>query len=80
MKKIRRNAVKQMERILKNVSKIEYFNSENNYQGGKFAEGLTEKELRNTLFDLREGYALLFEKEDGSHVVRYAGRCRWELS
>lgn len=79
MMKIRKNAVKQMESILKAVTKVEYFTSENNYQGGKVAEGLTDKEIKFLIDDLKEGFAILFEKENGNHVVRYAGRCKWEL-
>lgn len=80
MKKIRRNATKQMENILKAVKRVEYFVHENNYQGGKYEEGFDAKEIKYLIDDLKEGYALLFEREDGTYLVRYAGKCKWELT
>lgn len=79
MKKIRRNATKQMEKILTSITEVEYFIHDNNYKGGKIEPGFDAKQIKFLIDDLKEGFALLFEKEDGGYMVRYAGRCRWEL-
>lgn len=78
-KQIRRNATKKIEGILNAVKEVEYFVSENNYKGGKVVQGF-EEPTSHVFENIREGYAILFENEDGTYTIRMAGRCRWELS
>jgi hypothetical protein len=80
MKKIRRNATRQIETILNGINQVEYFVHENNYKGGKIFQGFEGNDKKNIFDSIKEGYAILFENENGTHTIKMAGRCRWELS
>jgi hypothetical protein len=84
LKKIRKNAIKKMENILKQTKHIEYFTSENNYEGGTTKTEFTEKEIRFMLRDLEEGYSNMFEKADENEkenefLIRYAFPCKIKI-
>lgn len=78
--KIRKNATKKMESILKSCTKVEYFTDANKYHGGHIEPGFDAKKIRYTLQDLQEGYCFLYEtNQPGRYVIAYAGRCKWIL-
>ncbi|QQO41479.1 hypothetical protein 015DV004_264 [Bacillus phage 015DV004] len=79
MEKIRRNAVRYIKDVLNNCNQVEYFVKDNNYQGGTIEGGFTEKTINGVMYDLQEGFANLYRTEDGDHIIRYAGQCKWVL-
>lgn len=80
-KRIKRNATKQIEQILNRVIEIEYFTSENNYNGGKIEKGFESEKKKKYFFDdIKAGYAILFVTEDKQARIKYVGCTRLELT
>ncbi|MBU8732562.1 hypothetical protein KM915_21160 [Cytobacillus oceanisediminis] len=77
MKKIRRNAEKKIQQILKTATKVQVHTHKNNYEGEEVL--LSDKEIKNTVKDIKEGYATIYQINSKSHQIKYAGKCFWEL-
>jgi polysaccharide deacetylase 2 family uncharacterized protein YibQ len=78
MKKIRKYETKKLEKILSSSKEIKAFTFLNNYTGEEIK--LSEKEIKSTLSDLKEGFALMYQIDDEHFEIKYAGKCKWNLT